>query len=147
MTIEEKRKWLGRARKASRIAQALERLVQRSKENATGLSRGSECNDKGKSSTQKNGTESVLIHLADIERQMNEHKHEAEAAAAEIYTVITDQIKDDELAAVLINRYLNYMTAEETAEFMGYDVRTIYRKTDAAVKKLSVNVMVCHHDE
>ena len=146
MTTKEKRKWLNRARKANKMAQALSRLVQQRRENATGLVRASEGNDKGRCSSSKNGTESALIQLADIERQMDEHKHEAEAAAAEIYNAITEQISDGELAAVLINRYLNYMTAEEAAEFMGYDVRTIYRKTDAAIEKLSVNVMVCQSD-
>lgn len=146
MTAKEKREWLNRAGKANKMAKALERLVQQRREVATGLVRASEGNDKGKCSTSKNGTESALISLADIEQQMEEHKHEAEVAAAEIYNAITTQILDGELAAVLINRYLNYMTVEKTAEYMGYDARTIYRKTDAAIKKLSVNVMVCQSD-
>ena len=146
MTTKEKREWLSRARNADKIAQALEKFAQRNREAATGLVRTSEDNDKGKCSVSKNGTESALVLLADIERQIDEHKREAEDAANEIYCAITGQIKDGELAAVLINRYLNYMTVEETAEYMGYDARTIYRKTDAAIKKLSVNVMVCQSD-
>ncbi len=146
MTAKEKRDWLNRARKESKMAQALERLAQRYGEQATGLARHSEGNDAFKSSTPKNGTEDSLISLADIEAQFKESERNAKTAAAEIYNTITAQIKDKELAAVLINRYLNYMTVEETAEFMGYDVRTIYRKTDDAIKKLSVNVMVCQSD-
>ena len=143
MTVDEMRKWLGRAFRADKKAQALNALVQQRREHATGLVRTSEGNDKGRSDGSKNGTENAYIQLADIEAQLEECKKEADKAAAEIFDAI-NSVHDDDLEAVLINRYLNYMTIEKTAEFMGYSPRTICRKTDAAIAKLSQNVIECH---
>lgn len=138
MTTDEIRKWLGRAFRADKKAQALNALVQQRRENATGLVRASEGNDKGKSDGAKNGTESAYIQLADIEAQLEECKKEADKAAAEIFDAIKG-VHDDDLEAVLINRYLNYMTIEKTAEFMGYGVTSIKRKTNKAIQILVQN--------
>lgn len=138
-TIEElnTKDWLNRAFRADKKAKALERLVQQRREDATGLVRASDGNDKGKCSGSKNGTESALMRLADVEALARESKAEADAVSAEIFKAINKCVKDDELAAILINRYLNYMTVEQTAEFMGYSLETIKRKQREAIKKLT----------
>lgn len=140
-TIEElnTKDWLNRAFRADKKAKALERLVQQRREDATGLVRASDGNDKGKCSGSKNGTESALMRLADVEALARESKAEADAVSAEIFEAINKHVKDDELAAVLINRYLNYMTIEQVAEFMGYGTATVNRKITAAIKKLIRN--------
>lgn len=137
----EIRNWLNRAFRADKKAQALKKLVEQRRESATGLARVSEGNDRGKSSTSKNGTESSLIQLADIEDRFFKCKSETEKVTDEIFKAISS-IHDDELEAVLINRYLNYMTIEETAEFMGYGVTTIKRKIKEAISKMDRNGLV-----
>lgn len=135
------RDWLNRAFRAEKKAQALQMLVQQRRENATGLVRASEGNDKGKSDTSKNGTESSLIQLVDVEEKFQKCKAEAERVTEEIFKAISS-LNDDELEAVLINRYLNYMTIEDTAEFMGYGVTTIKRKIKEAISKMDRNGLV-----
>lgn len=135
------RDWLNRAFRAEKKAQALQMLVQQRRENATGLVRVSEGNDKGKSDTSKNGTESSLIQLVDVEEKFQKCKAEAERVTEEIFKAISS-LNDDELEAVLINRYLNYMTIEDTAEFMGYGVTTIKRKIKEAISKMDRNGLV-----
>ena len=135
------RDWLNRAFRAEKKAQALQMLVQQRRENATGLVRVSEGNDKGKSDTSKNGTESSLIQLVDVEEKFQKCKAEAERVTEEIFKAISS-LNDDELEAVLINRYLNYMTIEDTAEFMGYGVTTIKRKIKEAISNMDRNGLV-----
>lgn len=144
MTFNEEfdiRDWLNRAFRAEKKAQALQMLVQQRRENATGLVRVSEGNDKGKSDTSKNGTENSLIQLVDVEEKFQKCKAEAEKVTEEIFKAISS-LNDDELEAVLINRYLNYMTIEDTAEFMGYGVTTIKRKIKEAISKMDRNGLV-----
>ena len=138
MTVSEAYRWLNRGFYAHKKAEALNALVQQCRERATGLVRASEGNDKGKSSTSKNGTENALMQLAEMQRQAEQMKAETIKVSAEIWQVIKS-LHDDELEAVLINRYLNYMTIEKAAEFMGYSVATVKRKTKEAFQKLSRN--------
>lgn len=138
MTIGERYIWFKRAFYADKKLKALSALVQQLRERATGLVRASEGNDKGKSSTSKNGTESAYMQLAEVETQYEESRAEAVKISDEIWQVIKS-LHDDELEAVLINRYLNYMTIEKAAEFMGYSVATVKRKTKEAFQKLSRN--------
>lgn len=139
-TIEElnTKDWLNRAFRADKKAKALERLVQQRREDATGLVRASDGNDKGRCSGSKNGTESALMRLADVEAQLEDCKKEIEKVALEIFNAIKG-LHDADLEAVLINRYLNYMTIEQTAEFMHYGPTTIKRKTNEAIKILVRN--------
>lgn len=132
----ELRHWLNRAFYADKKAKALDMLVRRCRERATGLTGASEGNDKGKSDSAKNGTENALMQLAEMERKAKEQEDMAIKAAAEIQDAIT-KLQDDDLEAVLINRYLNFLTAEQTAEAMNYTSRTIKSKTKKAITKLS----------
>lgn len=136
-TIEEldMRKWLNRAFYADKKAKALGMLVQQCRERAEGLSRASEGNDKGKSDGAENGTENALMKLAEIQERAEHLSAEAIATTAEVWEAIR-KLHDDDLETVLINRYLNFLTIEQTAEKMNYAPRTIKEKTKQAIEKL-----------
>lgn len=129
------RHWLNRAFYADKKAKALEMLVMQCRERATGLVRSSEGNDTCKNSTAKNGTESALMRLAEIEEKAEHQKAEAVKVSAEIQDAIS-KLHDDDLEAVLINRYLNFLTIEQTAEIMNYHPNTVKAKVKAAVMKI-----------
>lgn len=129
------RHWLNRAFYADKKAKALDMLVSQCRERATGLVRYSE-NDACKNSTSKNGTESALMKLAEIEEKATAQKAEAVKVSAEIQDAIS-MLHDDDLEAVLIHRYLNFLTVDRTAEIMNYSSETIKRKQRAAIEKLT----------
>lgn len=136
------RHWLNRAFYADKKAKALDMLVRQCRERAEGLTRGSECNDKGKSDGTENGTENALMKLAEMERKADEQKAEAVNTSAEIQKAI-EKLNDFDLEAVMIHRYLLFHTDKETAELMNYDERTIRRKREKAIKKLSGCALEC----
>lgn len=136
------RHWLNRAFYADKKAKALDMLVSQCRERATGLVRYSEGNDTGKSDTSKNGTESALMKLVEMEEKAECQKAEAVKVLAEIQDAIS-MLHDDDLEAVLIHRYLLFETIEQTAVSIGYDPRTIKRKVKKALEKLSPNVLEC----
>ena len=129
------RNWLNRSFYADKKAKALNALVQQCRERATGLVRASEGNDKGKSSTSKNGTESTLMQLAEMQEQAEQLISESVKVTAEIWKAIK-LLHDDDLEAVLINRYILFYTIEKTAEIMNYAPRTIKEKQKQAIEKL-----------
>ena len=142
----ETRHWLNRAFYADKKAKALDMLVRQCRERAEGLSRCSEGNDKGRSDSAENGTENALMKLAEMERKADEQKAEAVNASAEIQEAIS-ALHDDDLEAVLIHRYLLFETIEQAATSIGYDSRTIKRKTKQAIEKMSQNVLECPPDD
>ena len=135
----EIKQWLNRAFHANNKAKALARFAEQCRENAQGTSINYEGNDAGKSGSSENGTEKAYIKLAEAEEKARQQKQECERLILEIQNVIST-LHDDELEAVLINRYLNFMSVERTAEFMHYDSRTVMRKVNKAIEKLSPNV-------
>lgn len=141
----ETRHWLNRAFYADKKAKALEMLVRQCRERAEGLSRCSEGNDKGRSDSAENGTENALMKLAEMERKVDEQMAEAVNASAEIQEAI-ERLNDFDLEAVMIHRYLLFHTDKETAEIMNYDERTIRRKREKALKKLSGCALECPVD-
>lgn len=138
----ELRHWLNRAFYADKKAKALDALVQQCRERAQGLTANWECNDTGKSDGAENGTENALIRLAEIELKARLEKAEAVRISTEVFDVIS-KLDNDDLKTVLINRYILFYTIEQTAEIMHYDPRTVKRKTDKAIAKLSQNVLEC----
>ena len=138
MTIEEMeiRHWLNRAFYADKKAKALDMLVNQCRIRAEGLSSCSGGNDKGKKDSTENSTENALIRLAEMERKVQELRVEAINVTTEIWNAIT-AIGDDDLEAVLISRYILFQTIEQAAESLGYDARTIKRKTKQAIEKLA----------
>ena len=139
----ELRHWLNRAFYADKKAKALDALVQQCRERAQGLTANWECNDTGKNDGAENSTENALIRLAEIELKARLEKAEAVRISTEVFDVIS-KLDNDDLKTVLINRYILFYTIEQTAEVMHYEPRTVIRKTNKAIKKLSQNVLECH---
>jgi len=129
------RHWLNRAFYADKKAKALDMLVRQCRMRAEGLSRCSEGNDKGKSDSSENGTENALMKLAEMEQKVQELRIEAVNVTTEIWSAITS-LQDDDLEAVLINRYILFHTIEQTAEELNYSIPTVKRKQAEAIRKL-----------
>lgn len=135
MTELELKHWLNRAFYADKKAKALDALAQQCRERAQGLTVNWECNDTGKSDSAQNGTENALMKLADIERKALDLRLECANILSETLTAIW-KLKDDDLEAVLINRYVLYYTIEQTAEIMNYAPRTVKLKQKKAIEML-----------
>ena len=144
MTIQEleMRQWLNRAFYADKKAKALEALAQQCREHAQGLSASLECNDKGKSDGAENGTENALMRLVEIEEKIIKLRVECAYVISETLETIWS-LRDDDLEAVLINRYILYYTIEQTAEIMHYAPRTVRKKQKQAIEKLCL-LMPCN---
>lgn len=143
MTENECRQWLNRAFYANHKLEALKEFAEQCRISAQGTSINYEGNNAGKNSGTQNGTEYAYMKLAEAEDKADQQKRECELLILEIQDAIST-LHDDELEAVLINRFLNFMSVEKTAEFMNYDTRTVMRKQSKAIKKLSPNVIECH---
>jgi DNA-directed RNA polymerase specialized sigma24 family protein len=139
MTELELKHWLNRAFYADKKAKALDALAQQCRERAQGLTVNWECNDTGKSDSAQNGTENALMKLADIERKALDLRLECANILSETLTAIW-KLEDDDLEAVLINRYVLYYTIEQTAEIMNYAPRTVRKKQKQAVEKLCLKM-------
>lgn len=137
MTIQEleMRQWLNRAFYADKKARALEALAQQCRERAQGFSASLECNDKGKSDGAENGTENALMRLVEIEEKIIKLRVECANIITETIVAIWS-LHDDDLEAVLINRYILYYTIEQTAEIMHYHPNTVKGKVKKAIQKL-----------
>lgn len=131
----ELRHWLNRAFYANKKAKALEALAEQCRERAQGLSMCSDSNDKGKSDGAENGTENALMRLAEIEERIIKLRVECANIMSETLEAIWS-LHDDDLEAVLINRYILYYTIEQTAEIMHYAPRTVRKKQKQAIEKL-----------
>ena len=139
MTELELKHWLNRAFYADKKAKALDALAQQCRERAQGLTVNWECTDTGKSDSTQNGTENALMKLADIERKALDLRLECANILSETLTAIW-KLEDDDLEAVLINRYVLYYTIEQTAEIMNYAPRTVRKKQKQAIEKLCLKM-------
>ncbi|MCR5074661.1 MAG: hypothetical protein K6A79_02470 [Ruminococcus sp.] len=135
MTELELKHWLNRAFYADKKAKALDALAQQCRERAQGLTVNWECTDVGKSDGAQNGTENALMKLADIERKALNLRLECANILSETLAAIW-KLEDDDLEAVLINRYVLYYTIEQTAEIMNYATSTVKNKIKKAIQKL-----------
>lgn len=129
------KKWLNRAFYADKKVKAIEMLVQQCRERAESISACYECNDKGKSTGFKNGTENALIKLADTEQKLQRQLSELVGISDEISDAVS-KLDDNDLETVLIHRYILFHTIEETAELMHYSPRTVRDKQRTAIEKL-----------
>lgn len=136
MTTEQLKKiaWLNRAFYAEKLAKAYLEKCEREKSLAQRLSR----TFSESSGSSGNSTENALIRLAVTERQTQEKLRELVCIREEITEAI-QRIEDNDLQAVLVWRYLNYFTFEQTAEKMHYSIPTIKRKHKKALEKLIPN--------
>ena len=137
MTLREieLKNWLNRAFYADKKVKALEMRIKQCRERAEAVSVCYEGNDKGKSSSSKNGIEEALMRLADTEFKLKSQIFELLDITDEISEAIS-KLKDDGLETVLIHRYILFHTIEETAEIMNYTPITIKRKQKKAIDKL-----------
>lgn len=144
MTIEQLniKRWLNRAFYADKKAKALEMRVNQCRERAQSVSVCCEGNVKGRSDSSENGTENALMRLADTEMKLSRQILELLDVTDEISEAIA-KLEDDDLETVMIHRYLLFHTIEETAEMMNYNERTVRRKQNKAIEKLSAIVLVC----
>ena len=133
------RHWLNRAFYADKKAKALETLAEQCRERAQRLTASWEGNDKGKSDGAENGTENALMRLAEIEERIIRLRVECANIMSETLEAIWS-LHDDDLEAVLINRYILYYTIEETADIMHYAPRTVRKKQKQAIEKLEKSV-------
>jgi DNA-directed RNA polymerase specialized sigma24 family protein len=135
MTELELKHWLNRAFYADKKAKALDALAQQCRERAQGLTVNWECNDTGKSDSAQNGTENALMRLAEIEQKALDLRLECANILSETLAAIW-KLEDDDLEAVLRNRYVLYYTIEQTAEIMNYHPNTVKGKVKKAIQKL-----------
>ena len=135
MTTEEMKRWLNRAFYADKKITALNMLIVQCRERAQGLSRSSDTNEKGRSDTTNNNTESAIMKLVETERQAEEQRTNATNAVKEIQEAIA-KLGDDDLETVLTHRYLLFHTIEQTADIMNYAPRTVRQKQKLAIEKL-----------
>lgn len=136
MTNEQKAKiaWLRRAFYAEKKVKALEMKLERDRSLAERISRSY----SGISGTASgNSTEDALIRLADTQQQAQEQLVRLETIRKEISLAIAE-IDGDDLQAVLMWHYLNYLTFEQTAEKMNYHRATVFKKHKTALDKLAI---------
>lgn len=135
MNQEEMKHWLKRGFYAQKRAAVLEEIISNVREQAQGLSRNKTDASPSSDAGSGNRTELTLLKLADLEEKLIHER----CRLAEIITEISGAIlllHDDDLEAVLESRYLLMRTAEQTAEVLHYDVRTVKYKQKRAVEKL-----------
>ena len=136
MTENDVRKFLKSHFKATQKIKALELEKIQLRMDAQG---GSVSYDGNYPSAKRNAVESNLIRLGAREQEIDEEIVQLKRKRDRVRETI-DQLCDDDLEAVLINRYITYHTVEETAEIMNYAPRTVRKKQKQAFEKLCLLV-------
>lgn len=139
MTENELKNYLKRACYADKRIKVLESLINQCRINAQRLSKNGEYTDNAKNSKAENSTEKALLKLVENQQKYSDEIKNLENIKSEIMNLIA-KLNDSELETVLIHRYILFHTVEETAEIMNYSTRTVIRKIDTAIKKLSLIV-------
>lgn len=142
MNADELRCWLRRAICANKKLEALNMLIEQLRERAYGLSRATECSDKGKCDSTSNGTENTLMKLTEAIEQADRQREKTACIMQEIQQAIF-LLEDNDLVTVLTYRYLLSKSVERTAEIMNYAPRTVRKKQSEAIEKLCL-LMPCN---
>ena len=134
MTYEQRIKiaWLNRAFYADKNAKAWSAKLERDRSLAQRLTRYS---DGTGGTSAGNRTEDYLIRLAETERKTQEKLKELVRIREEIIEVI-QKLTDSDMQTILLWRYLEYLTFEQTAEKMHYSERNVRYKHKQALDKL-----------
>lgn len=135
MTHEEMKHWLKRGFYAQKRAEVLKDIIANIREQAQNLSRSMTDNAPVSDAGASDRTEQALMELAEMESRYIIEQCRLAGIKAEITATIA-MLKNDDLQAVLESRYLLMRTAEQTAEALHYDVRTVRYKQKRAVEKL-----------
>lgn len=140
MTIEQLKKidWLNRAFRADQKINALIAVQKQNKSLACRCT-ATYSSDGSTPGSHTNSQEAILHKICDDSIKFNQMIDYLADVRNEIFSAIS-AIGDDELETVLLHHFLAYKTWEQTAECMGYDVRTIRRKKIKAIDKMSLNV-------
>lgn len=88
------------------------------------------------SATMRNSAERRLLELADKESELITQIESLREEQKKVRNLIT-KLKDNDLEAVLIYRFILHNTTEKTAELMNYSPETVKRKQKTATKKLT----------
>lgn len=96
-------------------------------------------NDGSANPSKGNSQEKILIKIAEQENEIDCFIDKLVDIRKDISNQINSLENSDE-QTVLSLRYLSYMTMEQIAEEMHYDKRTVQRKHQKAIGKMSLNV-------
>lgn len=135
MTQEEMKRWLKRGFYAQKRAEVLKDIIANIREQAQNLSRSRTDTAPASDAGALSRTEQALRELAEMESRYIIEQCRLAGVSAEIAATIAT-LENDDLQAVLESRYLLMRTAEQTAEALHYDVRTVRYKQKRAVEKL-----------
>ena len=135
MTHEEMKHWLKRGFYAQKRAEVLKDIIANVREQAQNLSRSRTDNAPVSDAGALSRTEQALKELAKMESRYIIEQCRLAGIKAEIAATIA-MLENDDLQAVLESRYLLMRTAEQTAEALHYDVRTVRYKQKRAVERL-----------
>ena len=116
MTAKE---WLNRGRALNKTIEGLEKAKARAYDIAVGTA--AELTEKVQES-HGNSVEDRLVTYADYCREIDEHKIELLKILKEIMEAIM-KVEDGRLRALLIGRYLSFMSWEQVAEEIGQSDR------------------------
>lgn len=132
MTEKEMRDFLESHFYASKKIKALEDERRQLRMNAVG---GAVSYEGNYTTTHSNGTERILMCLADEEKELDEQILQLKGEQRKVRVLISE-LHDNDLEAVLIYRYILHHTVEDTAELLHYAVRTVQVKQKKAIRKL-----------
>lgn len=135
MTHEDMKHWLKRGFYAQKRAEVLKDIVANIREQAQNLSRSRTDNAPVSDAGASDRMEQALRELAEMESRYIIEQCRLAGIKAEIAATIAT-LENDDLQAVLESRYLLMRTAEQTAEALHYDVRTVRYKQKRAVERL-----------
>lgn len=135
MTVDEFKYRLNRGFRANQKIKALEQYIEMSKQRITDVSVSYGNDGSSKSINAENGTENKIYGHLENEEEINAEIARLKKVPEEIRREIA-KLNDDDLEAVLIHRYLNFRTHEQTAEIMGYSVESVKKKQKKAIEIL-----------
>ena len=140
---KEKIKWLNRAFRAEKKLGALYYHKERDKDRAKHITAAYGGNIKGKSDSRENAVEKAFITYSGSTEKYDRFLDNYISIRGEIEKSI-ESLHDDEIEAIFIYRYLDYLTMDKIAEKMHYDVSTIKRKHKVGIEMLPPNATFCY---
>lgn len=134
MTEEQikKKEWLNRAYYADKKLIALFEERKKNRDLATIITTYYGGSEKGKCDSHSNGVETSMARLTEIDEKLELQIKNTVDVRCQISDAIGD-IRNDELQAILIHRYLNFSTIEDIADVMNYSVSTVKRILSEAI--------------
>lgn len=136
MTENEMKLWLNRAYYANSKKVALQAYIETLKNRLTDVSVSYE--KDGKSESKGNNTENKYMRYLEKKQKLDEEIEKLENVTEEIEKAIFT-LNNDDLEAVLIDRYLNFYSQQKTAEHLNYSIESVKKKQKQAVLYLCAN--------